>query len=83
MWGIKQHKAGVRGALDLQELWGEGGVVINRLTLLLKGSTAGGCAYGRALISARAFCRMAVTKEVTSKGLEKRLWRDVSLTGST
>lgn len=81
MWCIKQHKPGGRGAPDLQELWEEGGVAIKGLTLLMKGSPSHGC--GRALISAPAFCRMAVTKEVTSKGLEKRFWRDASLTGST
>lgn len=44
MWCIKQHKPGVRGAPDLQELWKEGGVVINRLTLLLEDSPPDGCA---------------------------------------
>lgn len=29
MWCIKQHKPGVRGAADLQELRREGGVIIN------------------------------------------------------
>lgn len=43
MWCIKQHKPRVRGAPDLQKLWKEGGVVINRLTLLLKGSPPDGC----------------------------------------